>query len=111
VSDSRILLNIVRFTHIKEHQTGHVIEMSLYFFDGKVRFITKLACWLFGILFFLAITAAITVVYVHFWYLIESIAGQMEAGVTGVAVEYLIGVIVIAAKTYFTVSLKYFFAG
>jgi hypothetical protein len=81
--------------------------MSLNFFHGELGFAAELAKQTPTVLL-PDRPAVVAVVGFIFRQLLESVAGEVEAGVAAVTVEHLIRVIVEAAEAYFTIRLEKF---
>lgn len=85
-----------------------MIKMSIHKLDRKVTFVAQLAHHIFTAEFLLKFTA-IAIVNFFFWYFLQSIASKMKTGITGIAIQNLIGLVIEATKAYFAISLKHFF--
>lgn len=92
---------------VEEKQAGDVIEVPVELFDGEVGLVAQLACY-FLVVELLLVPAAVAVVDLLLGDLLQSVAGQMKAGVAIITVQHLVGVVVEATEADLAVSLKEF---
>ena len=84
-----------------------MVEMLLHLLDRKVGLPAQLTHHLLRILRPLE-PAAVAVVGLLLGHLRESVAGEVETGVAGVAVQHLVRVVVVTAETNLAVRLEKF---
>lgn len=90
---------------VEQEQAGDVVEVSLELLDGEVGLVAELAGRLL-VVELLLVAAAVAVVDLLSWDLLQAVAGQVEAGVAVVAVEHLVGVVVEAAEADLAVRFE-----
>lgn len=84
-----------------------MIEVAIKLFDREVGLIAQLTCY-FLIVELLLVPAAVTVIDLFFWDLLQPVAGEMETGVAIITVQHLIGVVIEATEAYLAVSFEEF---
>lgn len=87
-----------------------MVEMAIQFLYWEVGFIAKRTHDFFVIISFLVL-AAITVINLLLWYFRQTVTGQMETSITGIAIQDLVRVIIETTKANFAIRLKEFLFG